>query len=149
MLKPFSINGINFKADPVKTKKLYAKQIPNISTANSDDVAIYLLSKKHMVVRNVFEKLGINVDHPFNYGNQLYFPVVGEIVNYGKLGYEEIDVYAEQFYKKVDFNTDNLDLTKVKIDFKKNNFYCSIHFIKDTPYTKHDNKIFYIAIEEN
>ena len=53
------------------------------------------------------------------------------------------------FYKKVDFNTDNLDLTKVKIDFKKNNFYCSIHFIKDTPYTKHDNKIFYIAIEEN
>ena len=40
MLKQFSINGIIFKADPVKTKKLYAKQIPNISTANSDDVAI-------------------------------------------------------------------------------------------------------------
>ncbi|MBQ2864283.1 MAG: hypothetical protein IJE91_02320 [Clostridia bacterium] len=149
MIKTFTLNNISFKADPVKTKKLYAKQVPNISTANGDDVTIYLLAKKHMVIKSFFEKLGVNIDCPFNYGNHLYFPVVGEIISYGKDGYEEVDVYAEQFYKKLDLEQDNLNLAKVKIDFGKNNFYCSLHLIKDTPYTRHNNKMFYIAIEEN
>lgn len=149
MIKQFTLNNINFKADPVKTKKLYAKHVSNISTADGDDVTIYLLAKKNLIVKAILDKLGIDVDCPYIYGNHLYFPVVGEIVSYGKEGYEEVDVYSEQFYKKVDLTSDNINLDKVKVDFNKNSFYCSLHLIQDTPYTKHNNKMFYIAIEEN
>lgn len=149
MAKQIEINDIVTKVDTVKTKKLYSKKVSNILVANGDDLTIYLLAKKNEVIRTIFEKFAVNIECPYIYEKRIYFPVVGEIVSYGKNDYEEVDIYSEIFYKKIDFSLDKLNLKKVKVDFNKNNFFCSIHFLKDIPYLKHNDKIFYIALEEN